>query len=1623
MYKPKKAVAAVCAAAILLSPTGALGASPADFVDFPNDWSSQAMTAAVDNGLLGGVGDGRIAPQGQLTRAQMAAIINRAFASEAKASLSGYNDVATDAWYRDDMAKAVQMGTFSGSGGGLLEPDRAITREEAFSVLARAFALESGDAAHLSDFSDGAQVSDWAKGSVAAMVAGGYVNGSDGKRLNPQQSITRAEFAAVMGNLVSQYIDAEDVQKSRSTVIDGNVIIRGSSVDLSGYTINGDIIVADAADSVQLADITTKGRIVVRGASKSLRITDSQANGVVIANPNDAAVLNADDSTLGTLTARSDLTLAGGRYETLNVTGAATISVGEDARVDSITVSADDVTIGGSGTVEKVQADADNVRVNTKGTKVRAGKGTSGVTAGGKKVAAGETVTVTTTGDSDGADNDHNNGNDNNSSDSSNSGTTGGSGSTGDSTGGSTGTTPGGGDNSGSNTGSTPGNDIEAPSATLVNAEQTRLVDLGWSQYVTIAFANGHSLSDSTITIDGTDVTKACTPVSDDDSIAKWEITDLNPAQLTVTSAGESQSVTLSDNANPTTPEVVTDSAPDYMIAHGAVSYFDYYLTNYDADGHVRVEPKKTTFNISGKTASDAPAFYSADAELHEGTNPGDVSGTLTIEFTQKTDADKAWFAAVPENGALKLVAYNDNQNVLNGSLNYTKKADGTITIALGQTNFTSNGRYYVSIQSSGHDTALVPIHVVNAKAPTLSLSGSGSAITSGTNVHFKINDMVYGVTNPTYAAELTRPDGTTVQLEMITDWYQIGDTLVLYNDNNNNIPYNGKYTLTVHSNGFKDMSYSFTVKDGQDAPKAKARSMNVDVVSRATSTGGGESGGGAISANLKFDADLLINAKLLVDLGLADNSAKAINDRWEYEMSGWDSVWSASEDKGYKWTDYINAVNLAEQQGDYLTFAEYAEDAKWDNSGVPYAVKSVLEDNLLGDIQYNGSWIGQAAPALTLVNSRGQAVDAVAEGENIILKGDADYFKKIDSLNINNWSLDLPESDYKISGDTLTIDKDALGLVNPGDNTIVLYADGYRANHLNVTMGKNLETGLNLSVGDITRGQNLRIEVTGSKGDYLNCLSTVTLTKPNGSTTHIYPYGSGSYEDDYYNHTDTVLTIVDNDGSVFDQDGTYTVTLDARYYNSLSATFTVTGEQKTAPQADRAEKSGENYVLHFGESATSDWKNAITSITVNGKTYTEKDAITDLNKNQYQWDNTYGTFDLTLQGKGFNQDENTIVIKATGYADATFKVTKEGALVGATEEPDTPDEQPAPVAPTATVDEQGNVLLTFDKLDSTWRSKVSAVKVNDTTYTKFDWFGDPGENQYEWQESKGQGIDTLYLDKTTFHSGDNTIVVSADGYKDLTVTVQIEDNTDSGETGILEVPAILSYGMSSNTIYFDQSGTNEAAKSYLNALAENGKVTVNGTEYTKSAYSSWLEDNEYGIVNSTDRYIKFDNTAFDFKKDNTIVIEVEGYKTLTLTVHSNGSYQTSTNDPSDSANSSEQDKLAEAPQPVEFEKDTMGFSGNKLYFYKYTGDESLAKAYLKAITDVTVNGDKYTSGKGGYNMSDNVFDNSSASDTDKYLELSTNAFKNDGTDTITIKADGYKDLVVTIDKNGDIVE
>lgn len=393
--KCKNTIAMVLAGAMLL-PSNAFAADLSQYKDFPNDWSAKSLEQAIDDGLLNG-SNGMIDAKGLLTRAQMAAIVSRSFGAAKTASLDDYRDVLPSAWYYSDMGKAVKMGAFQGA-NGLLNPDAPITREEAFTVLARAFALEGGGSATLKDFVDGGTVSSWASESVAALVAGGYVNGANGM-LNLKNNITRAEFAKVITGMAASYVGAEGVS---GKTVEGNVIVRESGASLSGMTINGDLIIADSADKVSLDNVKVTGRIVIRGASTEASLKNCSAGkGVLVSNPNGAASLSVSGGSVGTVTAKSDLVVSG-KIDNIVIAEKAALTVQSGASVGSVTVSAAGASVSGAGTVSAVQANANNVTVSTKNTKVTAASGVSGVKAGDKAVEAGKTETVGSTSTSSG---------------------------------------------------------------------------------------------------------------------------------------------------------------------------------------------------------------------------------------------------------------------------------------------------------------------------------------------------------------------------------------------------------------------------------------------------------------------------------------------------------------------------------------------------------------------------------------------------------------------------------------------------------------------------------------------------------------------------------------------------------------------------------------------------------------------------------------------------------------------------------------------------------------------------------------------------------------------------------------------------------------------------------------------------------------------------------------------------------------------------------------------------------------------------------------------------------------------------------------------------------------------
>ena len=308
--KHKRILAMLLAVASCLSlAVSASAASTArkatDFKDFDrNAWYADAVSAAVDNGLLYGKSSTIIDPNGDMTRAEMAAIINRSFGCYKQADISQYKDVAKSKWYYKDVALAVQMGTYNGRSNTAMAPDAPITRQEAMTVVARALELDydSYSKTELAQFSDAGKISTWALPYVRAMVGADYIHGR-GKILAPQDNITRAEFAQIFANIIGTYIVSKG---SYDKDMKGNVLIRTNDVELKNMTVDGDLIIGcGAADGkITLDNVTVTGRLLVwGGGTKAVYCNNgTQMPEVVVARVDDAVKVIYDrDSTLAVI--------------------------------------------------------------------------------------------------------------------------------------------------------------------------------------------------------------------------------------------------------------------------------------------------------------------------------------------------------------------------------------------------------------------------------------------------------------------------------------------------------------------------------------------------------------------------------------------------------------------------------------------------------------------------------------------------------------------------------------------------------------------------------------------------------------------------------------------------------------------------------------------------------------------------------------------------------------------------------------------------------------------------------------------------------------------------------------------------------------------------------------------------------------------------------------------------------------------------------------------------------------------------------------------------------------------------------------------------------------------------
>jgi hypothetical protein len=157
-------------------------------------WAVSSVTTSRAAPLLRGIGDGTAAfkPKQAVSRAEFVAALARALGLKGSAS-SAFKDIPSSAWYAKDVGAAVAAGLVGGVSDGKFAPDATLTREQAAILLTRALKL---NATATTTLADAKLVNPSAAASVQAVLQQGWMTAYEGK-FAPKSSLSREQAAVI----------------------------------------------------------------------------------------------------------------------------------------------------------------------------------------------------------------------------------------------------------------------------------------------------------------------------------------------------------------------------------------------------------------------------------------------------------------------------------------------------------------------------------------------------------------------------------------------------------------------------------------------------------------------------------------------------------------------------------------------------------------------------------------------------------------------------------------------------------------------------------------------------------------------------------------------------------------------------------------------------------------------------------------------------------------------------------------------------------------------------------------------------------------------------------------------------------------------------------------------------------------------------------------------------------------------------------------------------------------------------------------------------------------------------------------------------------------------------------
>lgn len=170
-----------------------------------NAWYHENVDYVLENGLMNGTATDKFAPNDNLTRAMLVTILYRAEGEPATNKSIPFNDVDMGSYYANAVIWGQQNGIINGYTETEFAPNDNITREQIAAILYRYAIYKSMDAVNLAEnlgFADADSISEYAISALNWAVGAGLIKGYENNTVRPQNFATRAEAAAILQRFI-----------------------------------------------------------------------------------------------------------------------------------------------------------------------------------------------------------------------------------------------------------------------------------------------------------------------------------------------------------------------------------------------------------------------------------------------------------------------------------------------------------------------------------------------------------------------------------------------------------------------------------------------------------------------------------------------------------------------------------------------------------------------------------------------------------------------------------------------------------------------------------------------------------------------------------------------------------------------------------------------------------------------------------------------------------------------------------------------------------------------------------------------------------------------------------------------------------------------------------------------------------------------------------------------------------------------------------------------------------------------------------------------------------------------------------------------------------------------------